>query len=201
MIVALSDIGKRYNTEWIFRNVNARFSPEAPTAILGSNGSGKSTLLQIISGYYTPSEGSVSYQLNGAEVPTDEVFTHVALATPYLELYETQTFAEAVRFQAGFKPLADGLKAKDVVAISGLPANKPMKQFSSGMKQRARLSLAVLSSAKLLLLDEPTSNLDARGMEWYGKLLTDHLNHRTVIVCSNEQQAEYAFCTQELRLK
>lgn len=200
MIVSLSDLGKRYNTEWIFRHLNATLSPDNPTVVLGANGSGKSTLLQLIAGYYVPSEGSVSYALDGNDIAVEDIHAQVALATPYLELYDTLTFRESVEFQAGFKPFRDGLSVKDVVGLSGLPGNKPMKQFSSGMRQRAKVTLAVLSNAGLLLLDEPTANLDHAGVTWYQELVLEHLPGRTVVVCSNEQKGEYAFCTQEIRV-
>ena len=66
------------------------------------------------------------------------------------------------------------------------------------MKQRVRLVLAILSNTPLLLLDEPTSNLDKKGIEWYKQLMSEYCSERIVMVCSNHQQHEYEFCKNEI---
>lgn len=200
MPITLSNIGKRYNREWIFRGVDATFDELEPTVILGSNGSGKSTLLQVISGAYLHSEGSVAYTLRGQTVDAEKVYRHISIATPYLELMEEFTLAETVHFHARFKQWRDGLKEKDVIAASGLEhaKDKALKNYSSGMKQRVRLLLALLSDTSILLLDEPCSNLDANATRWYQELAEQHRQGRITIVCSNRQEQEYPFCKREL---
>ncbi len=199
MRITLENIGKRFNKEWIFRNVNYEFSGENKYAILGTNGCGKSTLLQIIAGASSQSEGEIKYISPDMESP----FRDLGLAAPYLELPEEMTWQEAVKFHGKFKKWAPSLKGEDdVILISGLgtSANKEIRNFSSGMKQRARLTLAILSDTPLLLLDEPSTNLDANAVKWYQNLISEYAKERLVIVCSNYNKEEYSFCDQELKL-
>lgn len=199
MQIELSAIARRYNREWIFRHVNHRFASGSCTVLTGGNGSGKSTLLQVIAGNLLPSEGKVIRE----GVADAELYQQLSMATPYLELMEEYTLAESIEFQAKFKPWRAGLTNADVLALSGLEhaAHKAIRYYSSGMKQRVRLLLAILADTQLLLLDEPCSNLDPAAMKWYGELVTAHLSGRTVIVCSNQQQEEFFFCTERLSIE
>jgi ABC-type multidrug transport system ATPase subunit len=203
MPVQLERIGKKYNREWIFRGVDHAFHENEPCVVLGSNGSGKSTLLQVVSGAVRPSEGKITYTIGNQAIAAEEIFTHVTLATPYLELLEELTLAELVSFQEKFKPWRDGMHSSDVIAATGLTKaqHKTLRHFSSGMKQRARLALAVLADTRILLLDEPCSNLDAAGIAWYQQLVEANQSDRIILVCSNRQEYEYPFCTQEIRIE
>jgi ABC-type multidrug transport system ATPase subunit len=194
MQITLSDIGKRYNAEWIFRHINYNFISGEKYVLLGGNGSGKSTLLQLIAGNYLPSAGKIGFRKNNLEISSEEIFKHVTIAAPYLELFEEFTFPEIIMLQQQFKPFA--LSPQEILEISELQKtkDKPIKYFSSGMKQRAKLSLAVLADVPLLLLDEPTSNLDHKAIEWYDSLVKKYAMHKTIIVASNKQEAEYSFC-------
>lgn len=170
--------------------------------LLGPNGSGKSTFLQLLSGYVSPTSGEISWTNKGSTVPAAEVYKSVSLATPYLELPEELTLMELLDFHFQFKKSIDGISLQDVVSYSGLPAaaDKPIRNYSSGMKQRVRLILAFCSEGELLLLDEPCSNLDRDAVDWYQKLADRFLGDRTVLVCSNRQENEYVFCQRSLDL-
>ncbi len=196
MQIAFRTVTKSFGRERVFRAVDHVFAPGSRTALLGPNGSGKSTLLMLAGGALMATKGTVAHSLNGTVVPAEEVYRHVAVAAPYLGLYEDLSLAEAVDLHARFKPLKAGLKAADVARIAYLEhaLEKPVRNFSSGMKQRLKLALAILSDTPLLLLDEPTSNLDAQAIAWYGDLLKAHTASRSLIVASNRQQAEYALC-------
>ena len=131
-------------------------------------------------------------------------FRDLAFAAPYLELPEEMTWTEAVKFHGKFKNFSPSLQGEeDVISVSGLAtsANKEIRNFSSGMKQRARLALAILSDTPLLLLDEPSTNLDANAVKWYQNLISEFAKERLVIVCSNYNKEEYSFCGNELTLK
>ncbi len=201
MNITLSNIGKRYNYEWIFRKVDYEFASENNYVILGANGSGKSTLLQVIAGNLIPSEGKIEYK--NAELKTIEeenIFKYLSFAAPYLELYEEFTFIESIEFQAKFKPFYNGLATKQIIEITELDKakKKQLKYYSSGMKQRVRLALAVLCNSPLLLLDEPTSNLDKKAIDWYQRLVNDYSKNRLIIVASNQIEYEYPFCNKEI---
>ncbi|MDB5119212.1 MAG: transporter ATP-binding protein [Sphingobacteriales bacterium] len=196
--ISLDNIGRRFNREWIFKAVNYTFEHNESYAILGPNGSGKSTLLQVLSGSLTPSEGNLSYVLDGSSLPVEDVYKHLVIAAPYLELIEEFTLREIIDFHFKFKGYRDDLNSKSVNELLSLNAsNKPLKYFSSGMKQRVKLALAFCSDTPVLLLDEPTANLDQQGIDWYLSLIDHFSKNRLVIICSN-QLHEYQFCKHQL---
>lgn len=203
MNIKLNNIGKRYNFEWIFRNVNYEFTNHNNYVILGSNGSGKSTLLQVIAGNIIASEGAIDFSKNNSPLDAENIYTQISFASPYLELFEDFSLNEAIEFHASFKPFIKGLTTKEIVALTGLDksADKQLKYYSSGMKQRVRLALAILSDTPLLLLDEPTSNLDKKAIDWYQNLVNQFSDKRLIIVCSNEQAYEYPFCNKQLHIE
>lgn len=201
MQITLSDIGKRYNSEWIFRHVDYNIASGDKLVLLGGNGSGKSTLLQIIAGNYLPSSGAIHYFFHQKEIASEEIYKYLTIASPYLELFEEFTFPELITLQKKFKPFL--LSENEILEVSELihAKNKPIKYFSSGMKQRAKITLAVLADVPLLLLDEPTSNLDHKAIQWYDNLVKQYALHKTIIVASNKQEAEYSFCTNFLSVE
>lgn len=197
MKISLEGVGKKFNYEWIFRKIDLEISPEKTLAVTGSNGSGKSTLLQIISGHMLCSEGKLTYENNAQVIKDEELYKHISIAAPYLELIEEFTVPELVNFHLQFKNFINSIDTARFLEITGLFAsrNKPIKYFSSGMKQRVKLALAILSDTDMLLLDEPTSNLDSKAVDWYQNLIGDYGGQRTIIVCSNLLKQEYEFCT------
>jgi len=202
MQVSLVNVSKRFGRETVIDSRSHEFACGSRTAILGPNGSGKSTLLQLIAGALVPSTGQVTHQSGGNAVAPDEVYRHVSIAAPYLGLYEELSLQQAIAFHARFKPLRHGLGAAELARIAylGHALDKPVQHFSSGMKQRLKLALAILTDAPLLLLDEPASNLDAQATEWFRALLREHLDGRTLVVASNRQSAEHDLCTERIEL-
>lgn len=200
MQIKLDNIGKRYNYEWIFRKVNYEFTSDNNYVILGGNGSGKSTLLQVITGNLMQSEGELNYTFSDSKIETEKIFKHLSFAAPYLDLFEEFTLAESIEFQAKFKPFYKELDTKEIIELTQLEKvkDKQLKQYSSGMKQRVRLALAILSDTPLLLLDEPTSNLDKKAIDWYQNLINNYSENRLIFVCSNQQEYEYPFCNKQL---
>lgn len=203
MRIRLDHIGKRYNREWIFKDVSLELTSETSYVIEGGNGSGKSTLLQLIAGHFTPSKGQIQYYIDGNEITSENIFQHVSIATPYLELYEEFTLNEILDFHFKFKQIHSAINLKDFPELIDLKksVNKPIKYYSSGMKQRVKLGLAILSNTPLLLLDEPTSNLDLKAIEWYQNLINEYKQDRLVIVCSNKIEAESFFCKDKILIE
>ncbi|MEP2770796.1 MAG: ABC transporter ATP-binding protein [Fulvivirga sp.] len=190
MQIDLKNISKRFNQELIFKNLTLSLDTGGKYAITGPNGSGKSTLLQVISGYVRPSSGEIAY--NKGKVDIEEAYANISIAAPYLELIEEFTLEEAIDFHFKFKkPLATKEELLNISYLAEARA-KQVKKFSSGMKQRLKLALAFYSDCPLLLLDEPTSNLDVKGTNWYKRQI-DKMENKTIIVASN-QPDEYTFC-------
>ena len=220
MRINLSNAGKRFNREWIFRHAGVSFESGIPTALTGPNGSGKSTFLQCIGGMLDLSEGSMEFP----GLAYEKAYPSISFCAPYLELIEEMTLTEFFQFHSAFKPflsgneimemireirgrtkkeltVADRRRSSLVVKRIGLEdaRNKQIRYFSSGMKQRARLAQAIFSQTAIVLLDEPCSNLDDKGIELYHSLIKKYCSNRVVIVCSNDP-VEYSFCERMVRI-
>lgn len=195
MEIVAQNLGKKFRNEWIFRNFSQNFHAGESYTFTGANGSGKSTLLQVLSGFMPHSEGNLTYQTNHQSIEIDNFYKHITIAAPYLELIEDFTLAELLQFHLKFKPFKNQLSVQDFIEFIELPQakNKEIKFFSSGMKQRVKLGLAFLSDCEILMLDEPTSNLDATATNWYLENVQKHSVNRMLFICSN-QPSEYEFC-------
>ncbi|WP_432712622.1 ABC transporter ATP-binding protein [Pedobacter sp.] len=200
MIIDVKNAGRRFNQEWIFRNFNYQFKTGGSYAILGPNGSGKSTLLSVLMGNLSPSEGDTTYK-DTQDIPVADFYRYISFAAPYLDLIEEFTLEETIKFHFQFKDLPQGMTLNKVLDRLGLAKaqDKALKYFSSGMKQRTKLALACCSATPVLLLDEPTSNLDIQGVDWYQQLIQDYSKDKLVIVCSN-QEVEYSFCAERIQV-
>jgi ABC-type multidrug transport system ATPase subunit len=202
MKISLSQAGKRFSREWIFRNATFEFLPGTSYAITGPNGSGKSTLLQALAGMLHLSEGSVSYSQSGNRIiEAEKAFRHISFCAPYLEVIEEMTLMELLQFHRHFKPFIGGFGLEDIVKMVDLKnaAHKQVRYYSSGMKQRVKLAQAIFSDTTVVLLDEPCSNLDAKGIALYHSLIKDFCLGRLVVVGSNDE-VEYNFCTEVISI-
>lgn len=201
MTIELKNAGKRYRLDWIFRGVDYTFNAGERYAVLGPNGSGKSTLLKVLSGHLTPSKGKVVFQKGGRDVEPEAVYRHISYAAPYIELIEEFTLEEALKFHAGLKPLLPGFTPARLYELLALPRSrsKEIRFFSSGMKQRVKLALAVCTAAPVLLLDEPATNLDVQGVEWYKNLIAEYAADRLVVIASNDPH-DADFCPVHLNI-
>jgi len=201
MKITLQNIGRRFNRDWIFKGIDYTFSQGESYAILGANGSGKSTLLQVLNGSLTPSVGTIDFFQGDTAIDIEQVFDHLSLAAPYLELIEEFTLTEIIDFHFKFKKYLPGLNSTSIIDLLGMQSskNKMIRYFSSGMKQRLKLALAFCSDTPMLMLDEPTSNLDTQGVEWYLSLVQQYAQNRLTIICSN-QLHEYDFCKNHLNI-
>ena len=201
MTIQLEGIGKRFLYDWIFRNIDLSFSVGA-YAILGHNGSGKSTLMKVLSGQLTPSAGKILFtDAAQQQLDNDLIYKSISYAAPYIELIEEFTLEEHLLFHNQFKPFYAGLSieaVKDILKLAGTKG-KFIKYYSSGMKQRLKLALACCSDTPILLLDEPTTNLDRQGVDWYQALVSGYAKDRIAIVASNVE-ADYFFCTDKVYL-
>lgn len=193
--IHLENVGKRYLRRWIFRDVSYRIPAGGRVGVTGYNGSGKSTLIKIVIGALAPSAGSVAFSIDGKNVDGEKVFRKLAFAAPYTDLIEEMNLMEFLGFHSRFRPLRPGLDGRDIVQLLGSQFNTGthLKSYSSGMKQRVRLALAVCTEASAVVLDEPTSNLDEEGKAWYASLLQRLGADTTVLIASNEPR-DMEFC-------
>lgn len=199
MNIHLDHISKRFGKQWIFRKLSYQIESNSAHAICGRNGSGKSTVLKIISGYNTATSGKITYQQNGKQIRLEDHITAVNYAAPYQHLLEELTLQEHLDFHFEFKKnLIPPAEIIDRVGLKGAQ-NKFVGDFSSGMKQRLKLGLALFSEGSLLLLDEPTSNLDEQGIAWYKEEILKKKGDCTIIIASNLRY-EYDFADHQLTI-
>lgn len=190
--ITVDSLSKRFNREWIFRNLSFTFESGNTYAITGPNGSGKSTLLQIVWGQMPQTAGTLRYYINQQPLEIDSVFHHVAIATPYMDLIDELTLAEQLRFHFKMKKSRDNLSIEALMKIMYLydARDKYIANFSSGMRQRLKLALAFFTDAHAVFLDEPGTNLDNTAFEWYRERLNNLPKECLVMIASN-QPAEY----------
>jgi ABC-type multidrug transport system ATPase subunit len=202
MELELSQVSKRYQYDWIFKDINLHIPSLSHWAITGNNGSGKSTLLKCLSGMNPLTTGSIRYFDQGKEIKGEDIFKSLVISAPYMELPEEFILSELLQFHFKFKSPATNLNLEDMMEIMYLKnhQNKPISQFSSGMKQRLKLGLCFFSEIKLIFLDEPTSNLDEQGVAWYLQLVKQFSKDKTLFICSNDPK-EYSFCTNEIKIE
>lgn len=200
--VQVKNASKRFHNEWIFKNLDLELSSGDTLAITGGNGSGKSTLLKCLSGAIPLTSGTIQYQAGSTQISEEHWFRSLALATPYLELPEEFTLSEVINFHFQFKNPLQNRTNTEILEVLGLEKHKSkaISQFSSGMKQRVKLALAIFSDVPLLLLDEPTTNLDKQGVTWYLELIQQFTPNRIVVICSNDP-IEYDFCDKKIAME
>lgn len=201
MTISVVDAGKRFNRDWIFRSLNLELTPDQHYAITGHNGSGKSTLLQCIAGSIHLNEGSIIFDELKVSIEEENKFSKVAICAPYLEVIEEMTALEFLNYHAAFKPFQIEWHSDNILDEIGLKkaANKQIRFFSSGMKQRIKLAQAFFSNTPILLLDEPCTNLDQQGIELFERLIKNQCRGRIVVISSNDK-TEYASCSSFIRM-
>ncbi len=199
MQIKLHQVSKQYNSNWIFKNINYTIPSGAKLAVLGINGSGKSTLLQVISGHVAQTIGNIAYEINQELIPNQEIYKYVSYCAPAMELVQEFTIEEFLTYHFKFKePLIPIDQILNYISLSNTK-NVLLKNCSSGMLQRVKLAQAIFAKKELLILDEPTSNLDNAGIALYENLIKDFTKNCTIIIGSNVPK-EYSFCNTILNI-
>jgi len=195
MTIRVNKLCKRYNYQTIFKNIDYTFEANKVYGVLGDNGSGKSTFLKLLSGFLTASEGEVAYHINNQKIERENIYKLISYCAPYIQLIEEYTINELVDFHFSFKNYVTGVDSNSFQEILGLKNTKGkfIKDFSSGMKQRLKLAITLLSDSEVVIVDEPATNLDANAIEWMQNLIKNYRNNRLLIVASNREQ-EHQFC-------
>jgi ABC-type multidrug transport system ATPase subunit len=199
--IILSGVGRRFNRQWLFKEVSASFKTGDRVAVLGSNGSGKSSLTSIISGYLSPSAGIVTWMQSKIEIPSNEWWRELSLCSPALELPALLSIQEVVQLYRDMRGFNLDLSIQEIIEISGLTKHqdKPLSQLSSGMRQRIKLLLAFYAKSSVLILDEPTAHLDASSILWYQDQLAK-CQHPIVFIASNHDQNEIIGCNTTIEI-
>lgn len=200
MRIEINNISKRYSSGWIIKDLTKSIPSQSKLSITGLNGTGKSTLIQIISGYLSPSKGNINYFSNEKQISRNEIYKHLSIVAAYSELDEELSVKEQFEHFKRFKPMQfdDVNKFIDLVDLRK-EQHMPVKDFSSGMKQRLYLALGVIAATPLLILDEPSSFLDDTKKVWLHQLIRDYASKKTIIVASNDPD-DFKYCNDQLAL-
>lgn len=199
------NIGKSFNGfDFVFRNLSFEINTSDVLGILGPNGSGKSTLLKIIARLIVPTEGKLSVQLNSTELSIEKQRLIQCFVAPYLILFEEFKPLEHIEIHSKILGKEyDPKKALDLIEFFNLKVSmdKPIKEFSSGMKQRMKYILAFLFEPEIILLDEPFSNLDESGISKVVEYINNFKNSgKTIIIATNDSR-EAKLCNKFINLK
>jgi heme exporter protein A len=189
--IEATDLSKKFNERLIFKNVGFELQSGQSLVVTGQNGSGKTTLMRIISGLLSPSEGRLTFFKDNREIDTEEIFKHIGLVGPYLQLYNNLTALENLAFFSKIRGL--GMNRSKILELTkqvGLEGREMdyVKNYSSGMIQRLKFVFALIHEPPILLVDEPTSNLDEKGMEIVYGLLNKQMENRILIVATNNPE-------------
>jgi len=197
------DVNKTFGRRLIFKNLNFKIENEGILGISGANGSGKSTLVKIIAGINSPSSGKIIHKENEKEIISEKLHNHIGFVSPYLVLYEEFSAWENLQYFAQIRRVKfEKEKIENLLNEFLLFIRKDdlVKTYSSGMKQRLKFIFALMHSPKLLILDEPTSNLDEEGKESVYRIVENEGKSNIVIIASNEK-SDLQYCNQILKLE
>ncbi len=187
--VELNSVTQIFGRRLIFNNINYKFYNGNTYGISGHNGSGKSTLSRIILGLVSPVRGKVIHKSGSNSIKHDALSNHIGFVAPYLTLYNEFTAQENISFFFKVRGLGPDFDYTDTLfEVFGLSKRKNdyLKTYSSGMLQRVKYIFALQHKPEVLLLDEPTSNLDNKGKDEVYKLINELGKERLILVASNE---------------
>ncbi len=202
--LSIRNLRKTFNLRPVIRDVTIEVHAPGSLAITGRNGSGKSTLVKIIAGVLAPSGGSVDLHIGGAHIPPDERYRHIGFVSPYLFLYDEFSARENLEIlgtmRSGRAP--DGTSIDELFELVGLRDRQHdrLGTYSSGMKQRVKYMYALLHRPAVLVLDEPSSNLDDEGCSMVERIVEQQREKGIVIVATNEAE-EAAWCASRIELR
>jgi len=204
MHLEASDVGMRYGRRVLFRRLSFRLEAGRSLAVTGANGAGKSTLLRILAGVLTPRAGTVHLHVDGEQVPDEDRPLHAGLVAPYLNVYDGFSARENLAFLAQARRLpGHRARIREVLDLVGLDGREDdlVGTYSSGMKQRVKYAAALLAAPPLLLLDEPSANLDAAGLAMVDRVMAHQCEAGRLLVVATNAAAEAARCDDALRIE
>lgn len=209
MIQLICDkISKDFDRKNVFKNVSFDLKTSQSLAITGKNGSGKSTLIKIIANFINPTSGSYIISRNGSGLPQNKLYKATGLIAPYLNLYDELTGYENLLFFYNLKTGINKLnpqkkstinKYLDELNLSNAK-DVQVKNYSSGMRQRLKFAFAIMNDPELLLLDEPTSNLDNEGRDIFFNIIQNRKKNCLILLATNDDE-EKKLCDASLNIE
>lgn len=206
LAIHLDRVGKRYSRKLIFEPVSAHINSGDVVAITGENGSGKSTLLKMIANVLPATKGSIRWSDAEHSIDDDAIQKHIGYVAPYLELYDELTATEHLLFVAKLrgletsKAISEGILRRVGLQESAISREKRLRAFSSGMKQRVRIAMALSVRPSVLLLDEATSNLDEQGVEFVTSVVREAANGGAIVVLATNEAREINLASKAIHL-
>ena len=200
--LSADSINKTFGRRLIFKNISFKLNLSTIFGISGPNGSGKSTLVKIVANIISPSAGRIIHNLNGSEIKPEKLHNHIGLVSPYLVLYDEFTAYENLIYFSEIRGISFNKERVDRLLNKFLLFNRRndlVKTYSSGMKQRLKFIFALMHSPQLIILDEPTSNIDDEGKEVVYELVKEEGNKNIVIIASNEK-SDLSLCSEIIDL-
>lgn len=194
------NLTKNFNRKSIFKNISFALSPGDSIAITGPNGSGKSTLIKILAGVLSASSGKIEISGGEEKINEDSYYRYTGFVSPYLNLYDEFSGYENLAITSSIR--GAGTENIDTVLEKiGLLERKNdlLRIYSSGMKQRLKLAFAILHNPQILLLDEPTSNLDKEGIKIVTEIASEQKNGGILVIATNDEY-EKSLCTKEINI-
>lgn len=194
------NLTRKFNNRVIFEKINFQLSTGSSTAITGRNGSGKSTLIKIIANLLSETSGRLELSVNGTKIKKENIYKFIGFVSPYLNLYDEFTGRENLKITAEMRGTSHN-NIDEVLKRVGLyeRADDLLKIYSSGMKQRLKIAFAILHNPEILLLDEPTTNLDAEGIKIVDRIAEEYKKNKILVIATNDEH-ERSLCSGEINL-
>jgi heme exporter protein A len=183
------ELNKSFGRRLIFNDLQFKFNQAGVYGISGPNGSGKSTLVKIVAGIIGASKGKIIHKLNDKDIDEEHLHNHIGFVSPYLVLYEEFSTYENLELFSEIRGVKFNQERVDYLLNKFLLFKRKddlLKTYSSGMKQRVKFIFALMHSPQLLILDEPTSNLDDEGKSSVYELVKEEGRNNIVLIASNE---------------
>jgi len=201
VIIETRELGKEYHFQTIFERFSHTFNQAQAVSVLGENGSGKSTLLRVLSGMAEATHGRISWSVKGKKFPYHRWYECFSFCSPDFYFDNRFSVEDTLQQYKRIKSFINNLTVEEVIELIGFQEHrhKHMNELSSGMTQRVRLALTICADVPVLFLDEPCSNLDQKGVQWYNQLVARYATGKLIFVASNDPR-EYDFCTESLSL-
>jgi heme exporter protein A len=196
-------LSKEFNRSAVFKDITFSLSSPASLSITGKNGAGKSTLLKILAGVLSSTHGYLTYSVNEKQIAAEEFKQYLGFVSPYLNLYDEFTAWENLQFLSRIRSARhqETERGKELLSLVGLWNRRDDRvgAFSSGMKQRLKYAFALLHDPAVLILDEPSSNLDTEGIEVIKHIILEQKEKHIVIIATNSRE-EARWCDRELTI-